>query len=79
MRTDKMTREAFIRKWLGNKDYQYTEENRDLMREDLDKVIDYHALRQPVVSKSFCRCKEGKQGRTVDEDGNQICDVCGGS
>ena len=36
-----MTREYFIKKWLGNKDYQYTETNKDLMREDLDKVIDY--------------------------------------
>jgi hypothetical protein len=31
------------------------------------------------VIKSVCRCKEGKQGRTVDENLNQICDVCGGS
>jgi hypothetical protein len=30
-----MTREEFIRKWLIN----YTEENRDQMRYDLDKVI----------------------------------------
>jgi len=33
-----MTRDNFIRKWLGNKDYQFTEENRDKMRDDLDKV-----------------------------------------
>jgi len=26
-----------------------------------------------------CCCKEGKQGRTVDENFHQICDVCGGS
>ena len=32
----------------------------------------------PVI-KSVCRCKEGKQGRTVDENWEQICDVCGGS
>ena len=31
------------------------------------------------VIKSVCRCKEGKQGRTVDENWEQICDVCGGS
>ena len=29
--------------------------------------------------KLVCRCKEGKQGRTVDENWEQICDVCGGS
>lgn len=34
---------------------------------------------QHDVIKSVCRCKEGKQGRTVDENWNQICDVCGGS
>ena len=31
------------------------------------------------VIKSVCRCKEGKKGRTVDENWEQICDVCGGS
>jgi hypothetical protein len=36
-------------------------------------------FRQPDVIKSVCRCKEGKQGRTVDENWEQICDVCGGS
>lgn len=36
---NKMTRETFIKKWLGNLDHEYTEQNRDLMREDLDKVI----------------------------------------
>ena len=34
-----MTREAFIRKYLGNTDYQYTDHDIDSMREDLDKVI----------------------------------------
>jgi predicted esterase YcpF (UPF0227 family) len=42
-----MTREKFIKKWLGNKDYQYTEENRDLMRDDLDEVIN-QSLRKLV-------------------------------
>jgi hypothetical protein len=37
-----MTRDKFIKKWLGNMDYSYTEQNRDLMRDDLDKVISYH-------------------------------------
>lgn len=31
------------------------------------------------VIKSGCHCKQGKQGRTVDENWVQICDVCGGS
>lgn len=35
-------------------------------------------LKQPDVIESVCRCKEGKQGRTVDENFHQICDVCGG-
>jgi hypothetical protein len=47
-----MTREKFIKKWLGNKDYQYTEQNRDLMRDDLDEVIN-QALRQPAVMPSL--------------------------
>jgi hypothetical protein len=47
-----MTREKFIKKWLGNEDYQYTEQNRDLMRDDLDEVIN-QALRQPPVSGSL--------------------------
>ena len=35
-----MTREEFIRKGLANRDYIYNQESRDLMRDDLDKVID---------------------------------------
>ena len=37
-----MTREAFIKKWLGNNNFQYCEEHKELIREDLDSVIDYH-------------------------------------
>ena len=36
-----MTRDKFIKKWLGNPDYKYCEENRDAMRDDIDLVIDY--------------------------------------
>jgi hypothetical protein len=72
-----MTREKFIKKWLGNKDYEYTEQNRDLMREDLDEVIN-QALRQPLVISSVCKCKGGAVGRTVTSDfEHQICDRCG--
>jgi len=34
-----MTRESFIKKWLGNKDYAYNEENKELMRSDLDVLM----------------------------------------
>lgn len=37
-----MTREAFIKKWLGNKNFRYCEEHRELMRDDLDSVLDFH-------------------------------------
>lgn len=36
-----MTREKFIDKYLGNADYEYCEEHKDQMRDDLDKVIAY--------------------------------------
>ena len=45
-----MTREKFIKKWLANKDYQYTEENRDLMRDDLDEVIN-QSLRKEEITR----------------------------
>lgn len=34
-----MTRERFIKKWLGNNDFKYCEEHKELMRDDLDAVI----------------------------------------
>lgn len=54
VKTDTMTRERFITKWLGNEAAKYTEEFRDLMRDDLDKVIDYHSV---SVVKSSCKCE----------------------
>lgn len=54
-----MTREQFIRKWLGNR-ASYAEHNRDLMRDDLDEVIEYRALRQPDVIESVCSCGKRK-------------------
>ena len=36
-----MTRERFIKKWLGNNSFKYCEEHKELMREDLDSVIEY--------------------------------------
>lgn len=38
-RRRRMTREAFIKKWLGNNNFQYCEEHKELMREDLDSVL----------------------------------------
>lgn len=66
-----MTREAFIRKWLANKNFQYCEEGRAEMREDLDKVIDYHAnnkaeellelLKESLYEKPQNEMQEGAQ------------------
>ena len=36
-----MTREHFIREWLGNPTKQYTEYDRNEMRDDLDKVCEH--------------------------------------
>jgi putative transposase len=55
-----MTREAFIRKYLGNKRYEYNNADIDLMRDDLDRVIDYHASRQPIVSENEANQPENK-------------------
>lgn len=45
-----MTREAFIRKWLGNMEKPFGPENRDNMRDDLDRVIDNN--RQETINHS---------------------------
>lgn len=47
-----MTREAFITKWLGNEAAKYTEEFRDLMWDDLDKVIDFHIVAKDIPDSS---------------------------
>lgn len=39
---EKMTREQFIMKYLGNSTINWSEEHCDMMRNDLDKVINYH-------------------------------------
>lgn len=66
-----MTREAFMRKWLGNPQKQYNEQCRDEMRDDLDLVIEA-ALRQPPVISCVCP-NEIKTG-TVSID---CCNLCG--
>jgi hypothetical protein len=48
-----MTREHFIKKWLGNPEKQYTEQHMDEMRDDLDAVIDWAVgiLRENLTSE----------------------------
>lgn len=49
-----MTRDRFIRKWLGYK-AEYTKTNRDKMRNDLDAVIDYHLQSQQGDAVDFIK------------------------
>jgi len=51
-RRRRMTREAFIKKWLGNRDYNYCEEHKKLMRDDLDSVLDFHNAKKKTCG--FC-------------------------
>jgi len=39
LKRNNMTREAFIKKWLGNPNKEYTEQCKDEMRSDLDVLI----------------------------------------
>jgi hypothetical protein len=70
-----MTREQFIKKWLDNKDYQYTEQNRDLMRDDLDKVIN-KALPQADVSGRSEQFNCGKERVFGEQKCDKQCDEC---
>lgn len=45
---EKMTREQFIMKYLGNSKINWSEENSDMMRDDLDKVINYHNQKREI-------------------------------
>jgi len=54
-----MTREAFIRKWLGNRNYEYNNQCRDLMRDDLDKVISSAEIIQDEVNINDCKWIKG--------------------
>jgi hypothetical protein len=79
-----MTREAFIRKWLANKDFQYCEDGRAQMREDLDKVIDYHQTKQKLQQHSVMQAEgsDGAEGaavgqRSVDTNAEvRDCETC---
>jgi hypothetical protein len=73
-----MTRDKFIKKWLGNKDYPYTEENRDLMRDDLDEVINQALRIHDVVGRSeqfTCSCGIPPAIRLCE--GVETCLKCG--
>lgn len=70
-----MTREAFIRKWLGNRDYPYNEQNRDLMRDDLDELINKKMktkeeikgiLRDYWEETNFCELQKDVQDKYTD-------------
>jgi hypothetical protein len=52
-----MTREEFIRKWLGNREKQYTELFRDEMRHDLDLVISSTNDSVDLLNKRFEDCQ----------------------
>jgi hypothetical protein len=85
-----MTKDKFIKKWLGNKDYQYTEENRDLMRDDLDEVIKQALLIHnfsrssfliPIrwFEKMFCKHKNKTEIFRCYQEGyvSEVCNDCG--
>ena len=78
-----MTREKFILKWLGAV-VTYNEETKDLMREDLDKVIDKfkepETFNTPCVPYQLCpKCLGAKKIETMGTSLYQICDICDGN
>jgi len=44
-----MTREKFIKKWLGNRNYTYNDQCKEEMRANLDMVIEYAQCALPPV------------------------------
>jgi hypothetical protein len=65
-----MTRDSFIRKWLGNRHKQYNEKCIDEMREDLDLVI-ITTLRGPSLNH---KCSDCKKELTIVRPGKYQCD-----
>lgn len=54
------------------------EANKSLCELVFSQTNNDHAIFKATYDGRFtCKCKGGKQGRTVDDDFNQICDVCG--
>jgi hypothetical protein len=72
MKNNQKTIEDLVRKWSC---YWILDENDTAITDDFRKDL---KLLEPDVIKSVCKCKEGKQGRTVDENWEQICTRCGG-
>jgi len=73
-----MTIEQFIQKWLGNSDYQYTEQNRDLMRNDLDSVCEWSKeAEQKTFICSPCNNCDGN-GLIVGKSEMEECPICKG-
>jgi len=60
-----------IEDWKQVKDELY------LIDQPADKPVISYPTTQVGVTDECCTCKEGKTGRTVDENGDQICDTCG--
>lgn len=59
-----MTRERFIRKWLSN-NAPYNEHFKDMMRNDLDSVIEFHNVPKKdnthISNNKYRRCYEELQ------------------
>ena len=77
-----MTRETFIKKWLGAV-VVYNEETKAIMREDLQKVID--KFNEPETFNTECvpyqlcpKCLGAKNITTMSTSMYQICDICNG-
>jgi len=69
---EKMTRENFIIRWLGLY-HEWNESNVDKMRDDLDKVINFHSTTSEA--KKYCVCKN-RQDQFKNEKGEWICADC---
>ena len=61
-----MTREKFITKYLGNPAFQYNEQGRDAMRDDLDLVINKKEL-LCLFFKFFRDNGEANIGMTIEQ------------
>jgi hypothetical protein len=62
-----MKRESFIKKWLGNKNFQYCEEHKELMREDLDSVLNQNSNGYIIDNRPKASC----DGKVVEINGKK--------
>ena len=60
-----MNRNKFITKWLGNRNYEYNAENRGLMLDDLDNLIE-KSINIPVVKRRYKSIRELQIGEFVE-------------